>query len=99
MSTPVEKSLVGSVDRLEGMISTSAAMLFASRLHVVAEQQILVAQVQFAVGNDRVRPVRLLATIGLVKAAVLNILLRIWLYQDHDALLGAIVESAIGQGH
>src|SRR5437016_8483200 len=74
-------------------------MLFAPRLHVVAEQYILVAQVQFAVGNDRVRPGRLLAAVGLVEAATLDVLLRIRFDQEHGALLGAIIESAIRQGH
>src|SRR5262249_38166605 len=69
------------------------------RLDVVAEQYILVAQVQFAVGNDRVRPGRLLTTVGLVEAATLDVALRVRLNQEQGAILGAIVESAICQAH
>ena len=38
------------------------------RLHVVAEQYILVAQIQFPVGKDRARPGRLLTAVGLFEA-------------------------------
>ena len=68
------------------------------RLHVVAEQQILVANVQFAVGNDRVRPGRRPAAVGLVKAAALDELFSVRLDQEHGALLGAIVEPPVRQG-
>ncbi len=74
-------------------------MLFAPRLHVVAEQHILVAQVQFAVGNNRVRPSWLSAAVGLLEAATLEVFLRVWLNQEHGTVLGAIVEPAIGQSH
>src|SRR5438105_14425996 len=67
------------------------ALLLALRLHVVTEQHLLVAQVKFAVGNHRVRPGRLFATVGLVEAATLNILLRVRLNQKHGAGLGAII--------
>src|SRR5262245_27851595 len=81
-----------------GMTSTSAVMLLALRLHVVAEQCILVADVQFAVGNYRVGPCRIVATVGLLEAASLDVFLPVWLDQEDRPFLGAIVDPAVRQG-
>ena len=43
--------------------------------YVVAEKQILVAQVQFAVGDERVRPGWLLGAVGLLETAALDVML------------------------
>src|SRR5271155_1489679 len=59
------------------------------RPHCVAEQYILVAQVQAAVGNDRVRPGRLLTAFGREEAATLDVLLLVRLNEEHGALLVA----------
>ncbi len=52
-------------------------------LHVVAEQQVLVAHVQFAIGNDRMRLRLLPRAVWLLEAATFNILLTVWFDQDH----------------
>src|ERR1035441_9558904 len=40
------------------------------RLHVVAEQDVLVAEVEFAAGDDRVGPCFLVTAVGLLEAAI-----------------------------
>ena len=52
------------------------------RLHVVAEQHILVADVQLAVGDDRVRPGVVSASVGLLEAAALEVFLGAGLDQE-----------------
>src|SRR6266404_4366378 len=80
-------------------LSRRSFILSVPRFYVVAKQQILVAQVQLTVGNDRVRPGGLLAAVGLVETTAFEVLLRVRLDEEHRALLGTIVEAAIRQGH
>jgi hypothetical protein len=58
-----------------GFIVPRSGRVSLLRLDVVAEQYILVAQVQFAVGKDRVWPGEFLAAVGLLEAAALDVLL------------------------
>src|SRR5439155_12714888 len=51
------------------------------RLHLVAEQHVLVADVQLAVGHHRVRPGLFLGAVGLVEPAALDVLLRVGVHQ------------------
>src|SRR6478609_7298380 len=63
--------------------------------YVVAEQHVLIAHVQFAVGNDRMRPGRRPASVRLFKAAAFDILLLVRLNQKHRAVLTTIVDAPI----
>src|SRR6478752_2774956 len=63
--------------------------------YVVAEQHVLIAHVQFAVGNDRMRPGRRPASVRLVKAAAFDILLLVRLNQKHRAVFTTIVDAPI----
>jgi hypothetical protein len=64
-------------------------------LHVVAEQQALVAQVQLAVGDDRVRPGRGAAALRLVEVAAFDVLVGVRFHQDHRAALVAVVQPSV----
>ena len=46
------------------------------RFDVVAEQDVLIAEVQLAVGDDRVRPGRQAGAVGLFETTPLDVLLR-----------------------
>src|ERR1017187_7354040 len=67
------------------------------RLHVVAEQDIHVAEIKFAASNDRVGPGFLVAAVRLLKSAMFLEAVGRSFNQDHRALvLRAQVEPAIG---
>src|ERR1035441_9384238 len=67
------------------------------RLHVVAEQDIHVAEIKFAASNDRVGPRFLVAAVRLLEAAMFLEAVGRSFNQDHRALvLRAQVEPAIG---
>src|SRR4051812_47052557 len=68
------------------------------RLDVVAEQQVLVAQVELPVGDYRVGPGGLSRAVGLHEAAALEVLLVARLDQEHGAVLDAVVEPLVRQG-
>src|SRR5205085_3277781 len=90
----------GSVEAWErqsvGVYSSTVFELL--RLHVVAEQHILVADIEFAIGEDRVCPGRLLRAVGLLEAAALKVFLTARFNQQHRTGLGAVVNPAIGEG-
>src|SRR6516165_6907917 len=66
------------------------------RLDVVDVEQILIADVQLAVGDDRVRPGVLAGLLRLVEAAALDVFLGVGVDQDDRAALVAVVEAAVG---
>src|ERR1017187_6769996 len=67
------------------------------RLHVVAEQNVLVAEVEFAAGDDRVRPRFLVTAVRLLEAAMLLEAGGRGFNEDHRALvLRAQVKPVIG---
>ena len=76
------------------MLQTSTSL----RLHVKAEQHILVAEVELAVGNDRMRPTVLVGAVGLVEPAFLAVTLGRGLHQREDAFaaFAAQIEMAVG---
>src|SRR5689334_25394596 len=71
------------------------AKLFS--LYVVAEQHLLVADIQFAVGEDRVCPGRLFRAVGLLETAALKIFFTIRFNEEHRAGLGAVVNPAVAE--
>src|SRR5713226_8135613 len=70
----------------------SALFLF---FHVVAKQQILIADIQFSVCNHGMRPSGGARTIRLRESSALDVLFRIRLDQGKRATLVAVVEPAI----
>src|ERR1039458_7480256 len=67
------------------------------RLHVVAEQDVLVAEVEFAAGDDRVGPCFLVTAVGLLEAAMFLESVGRGFNEDHRALiLRAQVKPVIG---
>src|SRR4051794_29525005 len=69
------------------------------RLHVVAEQYLLVTDIELAIGDDRVRPRRRPAAVGLRELAALDVLLRARLDEQHGTAFGAVVQSAVRHRH
>src|SRR4051794_25560741 len=63
---------------------------------VVAEQRVLVAEVEPAVGDDRVRPARLAAVLRQLELAVYPVALRRCLDEGHRPVLVTEVEPAVG---
>jgi hypothetical protein len=63
-------------------------------LHVVAKQRVLVVNVEFAVGDDRMRPRWLARAVGLLETPAFKIFLAAWLDQHNRTLLSAIVNPA-----
>src|ERR1019366_10414033 len=89
MSVANSRQFAGFADRcaLSGLL----------RLHVVAEQNVLVAKVEFAAGDDRVRPRFLVTAVGLLEAAMLLEAGGRGFNEDHRALvLRAQVKPVIG---
>src|ERR1017187_1419327 len=89
MSVANSRQFAGFADRcaLPGLL----------RLHVVAEQNVLVAEVEFAAGNDRVRPRFLVTAVGLLEAAAFLETVGRGFTQGHCALvLRAQVKPVIG---
>ena len=72
--------------------------LLSLRLDVVAEQQILVAQVHLPIGDDRVGPCGLPAAVGLLEAPTLKVFLGAGFDQEHGTLLRAVIEPAVRKG-
>src|SRR5262245_21672949 len=68
-------------------------------LHVVAEQNPLIAEVELPPGDDRVRPRLLVAAVGRREAALLLVALWRGLHQRHRPVLAADVQPAVGRGH
>src|ERR1039458_10066256 len=90
MSVANSRQLVEFADRcaLSGLL----------RLHVVAEQNVLVAKVEFAAGDDRVRPRFLVTAVGLLEAAMFLESVGRGFNEDHRALiLRAQVKPVIGK--
>src|ERR1044071_4511 len=75
----------------------SAFGLFS--LHVVAEQRILVADIEFAIGEDGMCPGRLFGAIGLFEATALKVLLAVRFNEQDRAGLGAVVNPAVGESY
>src|SRR5436853_6171046 len=70
------------------------------RLHVIAEQDVLIAEVQFALRDDGMRPAIQLRAVGLVEAAGFLVAFRAGLDQGDStgAVLAPQVEVAVGVG-
>src|SRR5262249_8673899 len=69
------------------------------RLHIVAEQDIVIAQVELAIGDDGVRPGgELRVVVGLVEAAPFLVAVRRGVHQGHRPLLTPDVEPAVRRG-
>lgn len=74
---------------------THCRSLVSLGFDIVAEQEILIADVQLAVGDDRMGPGRLPSSVRLLETATLDIFLRVRLDQEHDAVLHTVVESPV----
>jgi hypothetical protein len=103
LHTPFFRAMKLCTMLLTAILSSKATAMNRLRwgsllFHDLAKQHVLVAQVQFAVGNDRVRPVRCLTAVGMLESATLNVLLGAGLEQDHRAVLLEVVDAAVGQG-
>src|SRR4051794_4494914 len=65
--------IAGANNRRGSSLHSAFIILHSSfpllRLHVVAQQDVLIAQVQLAAGDDRVRPATGLAAVGLIESA------------------------------
>ena len=64
-------------------------------LDVVTEEGVLIANVELAIGDHGMRPRGQARAFGLFEAPALQVFLAARLNQDHRALLGAVVDSAI----
>src|ERR1051325_4712510 len=96
-SVPADRPPVASRQSravLSLLVSRSAA------LHVVAEEQVLVADVELAARDHRMGPAVLVRPLGLVEAAMLPPAFRRGLDEGDRAgtILGPEVEPAIGRG-
>ena len=69
------------------------------RKYAVAKalQRVLIAYVEFAVRNHRVRPGRLLGALGLGESPSRYVLLAAGFDQDHRAFLSAVVDPTVGE--
>src|SRR5437899_10123716 len=65
-------------------------------LNVITKQNILIAQVEFAVGDDGMLPGGGTLAVGLVESAANHTLLGIGFQQDHGVLFYSIVMNMVG---
>src|SRR5262245_18034248 len=68
------------------------------RSHIIAKQHFLIAKIEFAVGDDGMRPGIVAATEGLIEAPAFHVFVRIGFDQNHRSSFIAIVEPAVGVG-
>lgn len=66
------------------------------RAHVIAEQHVLVTNIELSVGDHRMCPSGLTRAIRLLEAAGFNELRTIGLEQNHRAGLGTKIEAFVG---
>src|SRR5438876_783972 len=67
-------------------------------LNVITKQNVLIAQVQFAVGDDGMLPGGGTLAVGLVESVANHTLLGIGFQQDHGVLFLTIVQPIVGVG-
>ena len=73
--------------------------LSVQSFNIVAEQRVLVADVEFTVGDDGMGPRGFVGAVRLFKTATLEVLLPVWFDQKDRAVLDAVIDSAVGEGH
>src|SRR4030095_4028555 len=65
------------------------------RFHIVAKQRVLVANVEFAIRNDRMRPSWFIRAFGLIEPDAFQVFLAAGFNQHNWAVLGAVIDPAI----
>src|SRR5262245_29809604 len=84
----------------DGLFTAIAPLKRSTLLHVVTEQPVLIAQVEFSIGDDRMRPTLVIASLGLIETAFLFVARRCRFDQCDSpfAAFAAQIKMSIGTG-